>query len=157
MAEARRVTPADSTRRAWRDDALCRETDPDAFYPDPGQSAQQALDVCRRCPVTAECLAFALAHDERFGVWGGTTEADRQRLRRQQQEAAEGGHTPGLSARGNGVWAVSVRYRRRDGRRAQLSTTVTGGRAAALIRLAELRAQADALTGKTSDDTREVA
>jgi hypothetical protein len=88
---------------------------------------------------------------------GGTTEADRQRLRRQQQEAAEGGHTPGLSARGNGVWAVSVRYRRRDGRRAQLSTTVTGGRAAALIRLAELRAQADALTGKTSDDTREVA
>jgi WhiB family redox-sensing transcriptional regulator len=142
MAEARQETPADSTRRAWRDDALCRETDPEAFYPDRGESAQEALSVCRRCPVTAECLAFALAHDERFGVWGGTTEADRQRLRRLQQEAADdSGHTPGLSARGNGVWAVSVRYRRRDGR-AQLSTTVTGGRAAALRRLAELRAQA---------------
>jgi WhiB family transcriptional regulator, redox-sensing transcriptional regulator len=158
MAEASEATPADSTRRAWRDDALCRETDPEAFYPDRGESAQEALSVCRRCPVTAECLAFALAHDERFGVWGGTTEADRQRLRRLQQEAADdGGHTPGLSARGKGVWAVSVKYRRRDGRRAQLSTTVTGGRDAAMRRLAELRAQADELTGKANNDSREVA
>jgi hypothetical protein len=63
-------------------DGLCAQTDPDTFHPDKGQPAATALMICRGCPVRAECLEYALAHDERFGIWGGTTAAERTRLRR---------------------------------------------------------------------------
>lgn len=71
----------------WRSQALCAQTDPEAFYPEKGESAREALAVCRRCEVAAPCLAEALAADERFGVWGGTTERERRRLRRAQRAA----------------------------------------------------------------------
>lgn len=68
-------------------DALCAQTDPDAFFPehgDPagyGNSVEAAKRVCRLCPLQADCLDYALANDERYGVWGGTSERDRSRLR----------------------------------------------------------------------------
>lgn len=68
----------------WKDDGLCRETDPDAFFPERGQNPELALKICERCPVTSECLEAALENDERFGVWGGTTETYRAHLRRQR-------------------------------------------------------------------------
>jgi WhiB family transcriptional regulator, redox-sensing transcriptional regulator len=70
------------SRRMWRADALCAQTDPEAFFPDKGESPAAAKAVCRACPVTAECLAWALEHDERFGVWGGLSERERRLLRR---------------------------------------------------------------------------
>ena len=66
----------------WRDDALCAETDPEAFFPEKGGSTRAAKRVCSACTVSAECLEYALTHDERFGIWGGTSEHERRQLRR---------------------------------------------------------------------------
>jgi WhiB family redox-sensing transcriptional regulator len=66
----------------WMDDAVCATTDPDSFFPEHGREHLHAKNTCARCPVATQCLAYALEHDERWGVWGGTNEADRQRLRK---------------------------------------------------------------------------
>jgi WhiB family redox-sensing transcriptional regulator len=67
---------------AWQDRALCAQTDPEAFFPEKGGSTREAKKVCRACDVRAECLEYALAHDERFGIWGGLSERERRRLKR---------------------------------------------------------------------------
>ncbi|WP_166532411.1 WhiB family transcriptional regulator [Blastococcus xanthinilyticus] len=69
----------------WRLDALCAETDPEAFFPDKGGSTRDAKRVCGGCPVRAECLEYALASDERFGIWGGLSERERRRVRLQRR------------------------------------------------------------------------
>lgn len=64
----------------WAEKARCPETDPEAFFPEKGGSTKEAKKVCQRCPVTKECLQYALDNDERFGVWGGLSERERRRL-----------------------------------------------------------------------------
>ena len=80
----------------WRKDAACRDTSPDLFFP-VGTTGQaliqiaQAQTVCAKCPVQDECLQFALATNQDSGIWGGTTEEERRKLRRAyvaQQKAA---------------------------------------------------------------------
>lgn len=66
----------------WMADAACPETDPEAFFPEGSTRGLDAKRVCRLCAVAAECLAFALEHGE-TGVWGGTNDADRRRIRRE--------------------------------------------------------------------------
>ena len=66
----------------WMAAGLCAEIDPDLFYPESGAPNRDAKRICAGCDVRAECLAYALAHRERFGVWGGTTERERRRMRR---------------------------------------------------------------------------
>jgi WhiB family redox-sensing transcriptional regulator len=68
----------------WQAKALCAETDPEAFFPEKGGSTREAKKVCRGCEVRAECLEFALENDDagRFGIWGGTSERERRRLKR---------------------------------------------------------------------------
>ena len=66
----------------WAEKARCPETDPEAFFPEKGGSTKEAKKVCQRCPVTKECLQWALDNDERFGVWGGLSERERRRLQR---------------------------------------------------------------------------
>ncbi len=71
----------------WRQHALCREEDPDLFFPvgTGGPALAQAEDaksVCRRCPVMQRCLRWAMESGQEYGVWGGTSEKDRQSLRR---------------------------------------------------------------------------
>ncbi|QWF85710.1 WhiB family transcriptional regulator [Amycolatopsis sp. CA-230715] len=66
----------------WREDALCREADPDAFFPDRGGRVVEAKRICARCDVQAQCLLDALRNDERFGVWGGLSPRERRRIRR---------------------------------------------------------------------------
>ncbi|UQX13555.1 WhiB family transcriptional regulator [Candidatus Mycobacterium methanotrophicum] len=75
------VLAGPSERDRWRDRALCAQTDPEVFFPVPGGSTRAAKRVCMRCEVRSECLDYALAHDERFGVWGGLSERARRRLR----------------------------------------------------------------------------
>src|SRR3712207_1279374 len=62
----------------------CQTEDPAAWWPDRRQlqtpRTQGAVDACRRCPAAAACLAYALAADERFGIWGGTTPDQRRAL-----------------------------------------------------------------------------
>ncbi|WP_236830949.1 WhiB family transcriptional regulator [Blastococcus sp. KM273128] len=78
------AVPAESDD-SWRIDALCAETDPEAFFPEKGGSTRDAKRVCTGCPVRAECLEFALANDERFGIWGGLSERERRRVRLQRR------------------------------------------------------------------------
>ena len=77
----------------WRDDAACRdhpELAPDTWHPTATSSddpeARAAITVCEACPVTAECLAYALAREDatgtRWGIWGGLTADQRSQLRR---------------------------------------------------------------------------
>jgi WhiB family redox-sensing transcriptional regulator len=70
---------------AWMADALCAQTDPDAFFPERGESPRPAKAVCEVCPVRTECGAYALRRNERFGVWGGLSESDRRKLRRTER------------------------------------------------------------------------
>lgn len=69
---------------SWMDLALCAETDPEAFFPEKGGSTRDAKRVCQACEVRAECLEYALETDQRFGIWGGMSERERRRLKRQQ-------------------------------------------------------------------------
>lgn len=66
----------------WQDRALCAQTDPEAFFPEKGGSTREAKRVCASCDVRGECLDYALAHDERFGIWGGLSERERRKLKR---------------------------------------------------------------------------
>lgn len=68
----------------WQDDAICAQTDPEAFFPEKGGSTREAKKICLGCPVRLECLQFALDHHERFGIWGGLSERERRRLKRGQ-------------------------------------------------------------------------
>lgn len=67
---------------SWQVDALCAQTDPEAFFPEKGGSTRDAKRICDSCNVRAQCLQFALEHDERFGIWGGLSERERRRLRK---------------------------------------------------------------------------
>ena len=66
----------------WQERALCAQTDPEAFFPEKGGSTREAKRICLGCDVRTECLEYALANDERFGIWGGLSERERRRLKR---------------------------------------------------------------------------
>jgi WhiB family redox-sensing transcriptional regulator len=72
----------ESEEQDWQERALCAQTDPEAFFPEKGGSTREAKRICLGCEVRAECLEYALSHDERFGIWGGLSERERRRLRR---------------------------------------------------------------------------
>src|SRR5689334_5881436 len=74
--------------RAWQDQANCLGVDPDLFFPERGTSTREAKEVCRGCVVRMECLEYALANGEKFGIWGGLSERERRRIRRQRAQAA---------------------------------------------------------------------
>ena len=65
----------------WMADALCAQTDPDAFFPELGASSKPAKKLCAECTVREQCLAYALKNDEQFGVWGGLSVAERNALK----------------------------------------------------------------------------
>jgi len=71
----------------WMKDALCAETDPEMFFPEKGGSTRDAKRICAACDVTESCLIFALDRDERFGIWGGKSERERRRLRREARSS----------------------------------------------------------------------
>ncbi|KAA2260934.1 WhiB family transcriptional regulator [Solihabitans fulvus] len=66
----------------WQERALCAQTDPEAFFPEKGGSTREAKRICLGCEVRSECLEYALAHDERFGIWGGLSERERRKLKK---------------------------------------------------------------------------
>ena len=85
LASSLTLANADYT---WRRDALCRDTDPNLFFPvgTTGFALMQidrAKQVCEDCPVRAECLDYALETNQDSGIWGGTSEDERRALRRQ--------------------------------------------------------------------------
>ena len=72
----------------WRQKASCRAVDPDLFFPIGTTGValdqiEQAKAVCRSCEAQAPCLEFALSTNQESGVWGGTSEEERRKLRKQ--------------------------------------------------------------------------
>jgi WhiB family redox-sensing transcriptional regulator len=72
----------DRQDKSWQTRANCMGVDPDLFFPERGASTREAKEVCRGCVVREDCLEFALANGEKFGIWGGMSERERRRLRR---------------------------------------------------------------------------
>jgi WhiB family transcriptional regulator, redox-sensing transcriptional regulator len=73
------------SRPGWVAKASCRGGDPAVmavFYPGAGKSAEPAKRICADCPVRIDCLSHALDHPEEQGIWGGTTDNERDRIRR---------------------------------------------------------------------------
>ncbi|UOT05746.1 WhiB family transcriptional regulator [Rhodococcus opacus] len=69
----------------WQLRATCRQVETDLFFPQEGEThhdrrgrERAAKRICRTCPVLAQCRTHALSVGEPFGIWGGTTEADRR-------------------------------------------------------------------------------
>lgn len=75
-----RPSAAAASAERWRESALCAQVGPDLFFPGKGESVREARRVCSSCGVRAECLAYALDHDEQHGVWGGMSERQRRRM-----------------------------------------------------------------------------
>ena len=80
-------------RPSWQDYANCLGVDPDLFFPERGASTREAKEVCRGCVVREDCLEYALVNGEKFGIWGGMSERERRRLRRQRALARRAGAT----------------------------------------------------------------
>jgi WhiB family redox-sensing transcriptional regulator len=84
LASSLALAASDDT---WRDHALCRDTDPELFFPVGTTGvAVVAIDhakrVCDQCTVTQECLEFAIETNQDSGIWGGTSEEERRDIRR---------------------------------------------------------------------------
>ena len=69
---------------SWQDNASCSGADADLFFPERGASTRQAKAICGQCEVRIECLEFALRHGEKFGIWGGLSERERRKIRKQR-------------------------------------------------------------------------
>jgi WhiB family redox-sensing transcriptional regulator len=74
-------------RDEWRVHAACAGLDPNLFFTERGESTRDAKAVCARCPVAEPCLDYALTNGERYGVWGGRSERERRRMRRDRRVA----------------------------------------------------------------------
>lgn len=68
----------------WQTHARCTEAEPEIFFPERGGSSKAARLVCGQCSVRLECLEYALNNKEQFGIWGGTSERERRRLRKER-------------------------------------------------------------------------
>lgn len=73
----------------WQDDAACREAPTEIFFPVAGdpETAHWVAMFCDLCPVRTECLEYALATRQRYGIWGGMTERQRRRILKQRNGA----------------------------------------------------------------------
>lgn len=81
------VRTHDWDAESWRDESLCRDSNSELFFPigATGLAVDQidaAKDICAQCPVSAPCLEFALGTNQEAGIWGGATEEERRKLRK---------------------------------------------------------------------------
>lgn len=71
------------------DGALCAQTDPEAFFPEKGESPREAKRLCNSdCPIKEQCLETAIARNERHGIWGGLSPRERDKIVRDRDEIA---------------------------------------------------------------------
>jgi len=75
------------SRSGWQRWAACRGVDPELFFPERGEQTRSAKRICAACLVRVDCLEFALANTEKFGIWGGKSERERRLLRRERVRA----------------------------------------------------------------------
>lgn len=69
---------------SWQDYANCRGADADLFFPERGASTRKAKSICAECEVKQQCLDYAIEMGEKFGIWGGLSERERRRVRRER-------------------------------------------------------------------------
>ena len=87
------ATPSDLARLDldfnWREAAACASVDPELFFTegDGANYRNDAKKVCAACPVKIECLDYALAANEQYGMWGGTSAKQREQMRSQRGAA----------------------------------------------------------------------
>ena len=74
---------------AWQTHAACVGVDPDLFYPERGEDSRPAKAVCAECIVATECLEYALANRETYGIWGGRSENQREQIRKERRAAGQ--------------------------------------------------------------------
>ena len=79
-----------TSNEVWQLDAACLEADPDLFFPEEGESTAPAKRICAQCPVRTQCLEYALAKREPYGVFGGLSEGERTRLLSRRAAAQKG-------------------------------------------------------------------
>lgn len=72
-----------TTEQDWRALGACSKTDPDLWFAVGAIEHKQAKRICRECPVQGQCLAYAMDAPVDHGIWGGLTERERRRFRRQ--------------------------------------------------------------------------
>lgn len=89
----------------WQNQGVCRETDPDAFFPEPRDRAFAVKEICATCPVRGKCLEYSVRTNEPFGIWGGVAAEDRKKYLKM-----------GLPLTNEGVdrWFVFKRGKRQD-------------------------------------------
>jgi WhiB family redox-sensing transcriptional regulator len=81
--EERMPSYLDREPEYWEEAALCAQVDPEIFFPEKGGTTRPAKRICLSCEVRQDCLESALKRDERFGIWGGYSERERRRMKRQ--------------------------------------------------------------------------
>ena len=69
---------------SWKSAGSCVGSDPNMFFPERGESTEEAKAVCEGCEIRVQCLEFALANGEKYGIWGGMSERQRRKIRRQR-------------------------------------------------------------------------
>ena len=94
-----------AAEETWRDHALCRDTDPELFFPvgttgTALTSIDHAKRVCNECTVAGDCLDFALETNQDSGIWGGLSEEERRVIRRQRAAEARAARAAAASAAG---------------------------------------------------------
>jgi WhiB family redox-sensing transcriptional regulator len=92
------IARVDGDSQDWQDSALCAQTDPDAFFPDKGESNRAARRVCLACEVRVECLEYALTYGEPYGIWGGMSERERRRMMRHRDASTDAPAGHGVAA-----------------------------------------------------------
>lgn len=95
-------TAARAVSAGWASRAACLGSDPELFFPiaSSGPALEQIADamaVCARCPVRTDCLSYALETGQDAGVWGGTSEEERRKIR--SARTAAGSPPPGRNSR----------------------------------------------------------
>ena len=67
--------------KEWSDKAMCKKLDTQLFFPKRGEATRPIKIICSVCPAAKPCLEYAMKSGEKFGVWGGTSERERRRMR----------------------------------------------------------------------------
>jgi WhiB family transcriptional regulator, redox-sensing transcriptional regulator len=80
------ITQSIGDRQPWRDQAACLGLSPVPFYPneDEPNDSKKAKAICATCRVREDCLEFAIANREKYGIWGGMTTEERRLFRRRR-------------------------------------------------------------------------
>lgn len=105
-----------------RTDRACIGTDTELFFVggDDPDLLEPARERCRRCPIVAGCLLYALTHDV-DGIWGGTTSREREQIRAANRIT----DVEPVTAAGSGAITHPHRTRRRSPARATTAELTT--------------------------------